>query len=118
MKKFIAGLLLVLTLLSIASCGGAATFKGTWKLVKAEMGGTTIDVEIMKGSIVLNEDGTGKYSFMGMDLDATWEEVDSTTAKFSYVSLGGTTNNYELKIDGKQLLLTEDITGIKYIYEK
>ena len=118
MKKFIAGLLLVLTLLSIASCGGTATFPGTWKLTKADLNGTSVDISILQGEITLNADKTGVYKTLGIDLEATWEEIDSTTAKLSYLSLTGTPNEMELKIDGKTLVFTDPDTKMKYIYEK
>ena len=130
MKKLYKILTLVFAVMmlasSLAACGGgekeANPAVGTWngqytKFVGDDDSAKSED-EVF--TLVLNDDGSGKHSRDGLDIDVTWE-LDGQNVKMTE-SMMGMTIEYTGTVEGTALHLfngdPEDIWTCEYVYEK
>lgn len=106
MKKIIAFLLVVMMVFSFAACSSEekVTLIGTWE-----------SVDISGAKYTFNEDGSGKYTFMGTDMEFTYTD-DGTQVTIQY-SNSDAPNVFKYTIaEGK--LNIEDSFGSIVVYEK
>ncbi len=110
MKKFLAILMVLMMVLSLAACDGGKgkeeetlTLVGQWEY---ESGGYTY---------TFNEDGTGTYSFGGTEMKFTYEDKGNA---FSLLYDGNTdATDYEYVIEGKTLTVTDSF-GSPVVYTR
>lgn len=115
MKKRCLGILamVIACALVLVGCSNAAeqgkkAFAGVWSLDGVVMSGTAMTEDEMAIAqalgtyLTLNEDGTGSFEMMGMEVAGTWSATDATTGKITL------TDESELGMSGEQGMKLED----------
>ncbi len=120
-------LLSILTMASLAGCGGkkdsAPEIIGTWKVVNVETAGVSVDfdkfaqqlgqdADSLVMEITVKEDKSFSINMMGQKKEGTWEEK---SGKYT-LTLDGTDQEAEIK-DGKLTLIDESV-GTSMTFEK
>lgn len=110
MKKLLALLLAVMMVFTLVGCSKSVA--GTYKMTKAEMGGTELPMDAApEMTITLNKDGTVVLSSEGESENGTWTQNGDTLTLSSDEG-----EDMDLTVDGNNLIMEQ--SGVTVTFSK
>lgn len=114
MKKVLSLALVLIFALSLAACGESYPLEGKWKTEVTVLG--AVDSGENYVLLEFNEDGTGKYTIISLDVGDMKKFTYTVDGKTMTVTTdSGMTVNCEFEIEGNTLKITSNYKSAEYI---